>query len=265
VGAAKATVISRLLEAVIIVTVSYAKKYAPAGKLGELFGFNRSYARRFFRIALPVIFNEIVWSSGITTQNIIFARTGTSAFAAFNITGTVSMLTWVFFLGLGHGVAVLIGKKIGEGDEKTARDYAARITRFSPLLAVGAVLVLFPLSLLLPFVFNVDKETLHAASQMFIVLCCVYPLRAFNMSMIIGVCRAGGDTIFCMIYDVAVLWLVNLPLAAIASFVFHVPVWLIFLCICLEEPLKVILGLLRLKSGKWLHNVTENLNDAQLM
>jgi Na+-driven multidrug efflux pump len=90
---------------------------------------------------------------------------------------------------------------------------------------------------------------------MFLVLCCAYPFRAFNMAMVIGVCRAGGDTVFCIFYDIALMWIVALPLGAVAGFVFNAPVWVIYLCINTEEPVKMFLGLWRLKTGKWLHNV----------
>jgi len=258
-GAALATVISRVVEVFLLVIASYVLKYVPAGSLRELCGFNVYYARLFFKVTLPVIANEIFWSTGFTVQNIIFARTNTDAIAAFNITGTVQMLTWVLFLGLGNGVAVLIGKKIGEQKENIARDFASRIIRFAPLLALGAALVLYPASRFLPFIFNVNPETLKVVSQMFLILCCSYPFRAFNLVMVIGVCRAGGDTVFCMVYDIAVMWLVSLPLAAFTGFVLEAPVWVIYMCLIMEEPLKVIMGLWRFKSGKWLHNVTAGL------
>jgi len=259
-GAAITTVISRLVEASILVSVTYLRKYAPAASFSELFAFNVHYARGYFRITLPVIANELLWSTGITTQNIIFARTGTDAIAAFNITSTVSMLFWTLFMGLGNAAAVLVGKKIGEKDEYKARDYASRLVRFAPIAAVGAALILYPTSFLLPFIFKVNPQTILIASQMFIILCCSYPIRAFNLSMIIGVCRAGGDTVFCMIYDTVLLWFFALPLAATAAFVMKAPVWVIYLCVCAEDPLKAILGLWRLKSGKWLHNVTDGLS-----
>jgi putative MATE family efflux protein len=258
-GAAIATVISRVVETAILVIVSYVRRYPPAGSLGELFSFNGPYARRFLKITLPVILNEIAWSTGITVQNLIFARTDTDAIAAFNITNTFSQLTWVIFIGLGNGIAVLIGKKIGEGREKTARDYASYIVRFAPLLSLGIAAVLFALSSFLPFVFNVGEEVLETASQMFIILCFSYPFRAFNMAMVIGICRAGGDTVFCVFYDIAVMWLLTLPLAAAAAFVFGAPVWIIYLCVCAEEPIKMFFGLWRFRSGKWLHCVTEGL------
>ena len=255
-GAARATVISRIAETLILLCASYINKYPPAGSLRELLGFNAAYVRRFTRIVFPVLINEIIWSAGISLQNLIFARTNTDAIAAFNIAGTVNQLTWVLFIGLGNGVAVLIGKKIGEGDESTARDYAARITLFSPLVALGAAGLLLLLSRFLPLVFNVNAAVIAAAQTMFLILSVSYPFRSFNMAMVVGICRAGGDTIFCVIYDVVFMWALALPLAAVAAFVFKAPVWVLFLCVNSEECLKVILGLWRLRSGKWLRNVT---------
>jgi putative MATE family efflux protein len=255
-GAAVATVIARYSEMIMLVSISYAKGYAPAGNFRELMGFNGSFVARFFKIITPVILNETFWSLGITLQNIIFARTDTDAIAAFNITNTFSQLTWVVFMGLGNGVAVLIGKRIGEGEEQTARDYAGRITVFVFLLASCAAIVLLPLSKLLPHIFNINTQALAHTVSMLVILCFAYPFKAFNMTMIVGVCRAGGDTVFCAIYDVIIMWFLTLPAAAIASFVFHAPIWLIYLCIMCEDVFKMLLGLWRLKSGKWLHNVT---------
>ena len=255
-GAAVATIIARVVEMVLLVGASYGRKYVLAGSFGELFGFDREFVFRFFRIALPVIVNEFLWSLGITMQNVIFARTNTDAIAAINIVNTLSQLTWVIFIGLGNGCAVLIGKKIGEGQELTAREYAGRITFFSPLAAAVVALFLVPLSRLLPLVFNVDPAVFGIINGMVVVLAFAYPFRAFNIAMVIGVCRAGGDTVFSVFYDTFFMWVVALPLAALASFVFHVPAILIYVCICMEDPLKMVIGFWRLRSGRWLHNVT---------
>jgi Na+-driven multidrug efflux pump len=228
-----------------------------AGRPSEFFALSRAFVSRFLVITSPVIFNEFIWALGITVQNIIFARTGTDAIAAFNITNTVSQLTWVVFIGLGNGVAVLIGKKIGEGAEDIARDYARRITIFAPLLAGVVALCLYPLSKLLPLVFNVNPAVLALTSIMFVILCASYPFRAFNMMVIVGVCRAGGDTIFCVLFDVIFMWGYSLPLGAAMAFFVHAPVWVIFMCLCSEDVFKLFCGLWRLKSGRWLNNVVD--------
>ena len=255
-GAAVGTVIARGAELIILLTVSYGRKYAFAGTIRELFSFDALFIKRFFQIAFPVMVNEVLWSLGVTMQNVIFARTNTDAIAAFNIVNTVAQLTWVFFIGLGNGCSVLIGKKIGEGCNDTARDYARRITRFSPMLAGFVALLLIPIGYGLPFFFKVNDHVFSIIFNMIVILIISYPFRAFNMSMIIGVCRAGGDTVFSVMYDVLIMWTIALPLAAISSFVFHASAWIVYLCLSIEDPLKMTFGILRLKSGKWLRNVT---------
>ena len=254
-GAALAVSIARCTEVFILIIGSYVFKYPPAGKFKELFSFNSAYTVRYLKIALPVIINEVIWAIGHSSQNLVLARSSTEAIAAYNITNTVFQLIWVVFVGFSNGVAVLIGKKIGEGKDDEARDYAFKIIRFAPLVSLGAIAILLPISRLVPLVFNVSNEVLQTSARMFIVLCCVFPLRAIHISMVLGVCRAGGDTVFCAFYEILPIWLVSLPLGAIASFVFSAPAHIIFLCFHAEDPVKAALSLWRLKSGKWLRNV----------
>jgi len=255
-GAAVATVIVRCLEMAVLVIASYARKYVLAGKRKELFSADAAFVAQFSRIAFPVMVNELLWAFGITLQNVIFARTNTDAIASFNIVNTVSNMIWFLFIGLGNGSAVLIGKKIGEGNETAARDYASRITLFAPLLAAACAILLIPISRVLPLIFNANPSVYATAAGMFFVLAFAYPARAFNMSMVVGVCRAGGDTVFCAFYDLFFMWAVALPLAAAAAFLIHAPVWIVYLCIVSEEPLKMLIGIWRLRSGKWLNSVT---------
>ncbi len=255
-GAAIATVIARFVELLILVTTAYARKYAIAGTFRELFAIDARFVSRYFAIAFPVIVNELLWSLGVSMQNLIFARTGTDAFAAFNIVNTLSQLTWVVFIGLGNGCSVLIGKRIGEGREDAARAYSRYITSFAPLMAFCIAFLLLPLSRLVPVLFKVEPAVLGTVSSMIMLLALSYPFRAFNMSMVIGVCRAGGDTVFSVFYDLFFMWTFALPLGAAASFAFGLPAWAVYACIASEDVLKVLPGWLRLRSGKWLHNVT---------
>ncbi|MFA6857025.1 MAG: MATE family efflux transporter [Treponema sp.] len=256
-GAAVATVFSRIVELVITLGWAYHKKFEAAGSVRELLSFDRGFLARFIRIALPVIINESVWGFGITAQNSIFAHAGTNAIAAFNITGTISQLTWVFFIGVGNGAGIIIGKKIGEGDENMARRYAARFAWFMPLMAVGLGTLLYPLSLLLPHIFNVEPEIIRQAQYMLRILMCLYPANAFNMCFIVGICRSGGDTVYAGFNDIFWMWAVAIPLGCFAAFVLHWDPFMIYACLQTEQLLKMSAGLLRLKSGRWLHNVTE--------
>lgn len=255
-GAAIATVISRIIELVILATWSYSHKYEICGKLKELLGFNRYFIVKFLKIAFPVIINETFWGLGTSVYNAIFAHAGTNAFTAYSITGTISQLTWVFCMGFGNGVGVLIGKRIGEKKIVEAKTYAKRSMWFMPLIGAFVGVFLVPLSKLLPVFFNVDQEIINTATAILMILIFVYPFNSFCMNWIVGVCRAGGDTVFSAVAEIVVLWCVAIPLGYVAAFVLHLPAPMIYLFFCSESIVKAIIGAIRVLSGKWLHEVT---------
>ena len=194
---------------------------------------------------------------GITVENAIFSRMGTDAIAAFNITGTISQLTWVFFIGTGNATGIILGKKIGEGKKDETRLYENKFAWFLPLCAVGIGLLLYPLSFLLPYLFNVEPHIIKTARHMLYVLICFYPFNAFAMYFIVGFCRAGGDTKFAAFHDIFWMWTIAIPAGIFAAFVLKLSPPAVYFCLLTEGVLKTFWGLARLKSGKWLKDVTE--------
>lgn len=255
-GAALGTVFARLIEFVILVFTAYSRSYEAAGPLKQLRAYSGYDIRRYIKIALPVVINETLWGTGVTMQNSIFAHAGTDAIAAFNITGTISQLTWVFFIGVGNAAAIIIGKKIGAGNADEAYEYANTFAVLMPLLAIPIGIWLLPLSKTLPVFFKVEPHIITQASIMLLLLMCTYPFKSFNMCMIVGICRSGGDTVFAAACDVLFMWIIALPAGAVAALVLHASPWIVYICILSEDLFKSVAGFIRLRSKKWLHNVT---------
>ena len=78
----------------------------------------------------------------------------------------------------------------------------------------------------------------------------------------VGICRAGGDTVYSAIVDVAPVWLVALPLGFLGAWL-QLPVELVFLMISAEELVKIAMGLPRVLSGKWGHNLVAGFEQAE--
>jgi putative MATE family efflux protein len=137
-GAAIATLIARSLECVTLLTLTYRLRTPVAARLNELLGFNRDFILRYLKIALPVMFNEMMWSLGITVYNIVYARIGTESIAAVNISATIENMAFVLFIGISNAAAIMIGKRIGANEEDKAFIYGRRTLILG---MAGAVLV----------------------------------------------------------------------------------------------------------------------------
>lgn len=256
-GAAYGTVIARIAEFFITVIVGYYKKYEPCGSFNDFFSYSGSFVLKIFKIALPVILSECCWGLGISVQNGIFSHAGTDAFAAFSITNTCSQLTWVFFMGMGSAAAIILGKQIGAGEEEKAIAYTNRYSWFFPLCGAVIGLLLYPISLLTPKVFNVEPHIISITQSLLYLLMFMYPFRAYNMLLIVGILRSGGDTVFGSLIDNGFMWTIAIPLGCAATFFWHLEPWQIFLCLETEQFFKMGFGFVRVRSGKWLHRVTD--------
>ncbi len=81
------------------------------------------------------------------------------------------------------------------------------------------------------------------------------------MILYIGVIRSGGDTRFGFLMDGVVIWVVGVPLAFLGAFVFHLPVYWVYLLVMSEELVKWILGMYRFFTRKWIHNLAQTVGE----
>lgn len=261
-GAALAAVIARALECVVLLVVIYLGKSPVAASLRELFDFDLAFVRRVIRPMLPVIINELFWALGITTYNIIYGRMGTEALATMNIVGSIEQVAFVIFIGIANATSVLVGNRIGAGKEDEAFIYAGR----SLGLGIGGGLMMGVLLQILkvPILswFKVSPDVIQNAGFVINVVCIFIWIRVNNMTIVVGILRAGGDTKFSMFLDGFIIWIVGVPLAALGAFVFHLPVYFVYLCAMSEELTKWSLGLYRYRSRKWINNLAHHVDGT---
>ncbi|WP_319416271.1 MATE family efflux transporter [Marispirochaeta aestuarii] len=257
-GAALGTLIARALETCIIIVLSYRRERPSAAPLKELIDWNMPLIRRIRRTSLPVVFNEIGWSTGMVVLNSVFARIGTEAIAARNIADTVFRMLMVLFVGMGNGAHIMIGNAIGSGNEQSARRLAGQFSLLSPMTAVCTGTVLAAVSPLVPQMFSVSPVTSRYIIQFLLIIALVFPFKALSIIQIVGIFRGGGDTRFSMALDVGGVWLIGIPLAITSGLILQWPVWLVFLLASSEEIIKSVIGIYRTISDKWINNLTED-------
>jgi Na+-driven multidrug efflux pump len=258
-GAGVAALVARLVECAVILFLTYRAASPAAANLSELFHFDLAFARRVLQRMIPVAANELIWSLGITTYNIIYARIGTEAIAAVNIVATLDNLAFVIFIGMANATAILVGNQIGAGHQAEAHRYAVRSLSLSAILAVVIGGLLLASSELIFSIYKVSPEVIAAARQVLLVIALFLWIRVSNLMLFIGIFRAGGDTRIAFILDAGIIWVVGVPMALLGAFVLHLPVQWVYLMVMADEVTKWFFGMYRFASRKWIHNLVEEI------
>ena len=256
-GAAASGLIARFLECSALLWIVYRRRSLIALRLQDLLGLDLAFARRVFKPMLPVILNETFWSFGTTAYSVVYARIGTDAIAAMNIVSTIDNLAFVFIFGLANATAIIVGNRIGAGEEAKAFQYAVRSLVLGMLFGVlvGSQVLLWS-----PFIlglYKVPPVVIDYASKVLVILASLVWLRAANSIIVVGILRSGGDARFSFFLDGMVIWVLGVPMAFFTAFVLHLPVYWVYLAIMSEEFLKWVIGLHRIFSKKWIHNLTQ--------
>lgn len=262
-GAAVATLFARVIECGLLVGLIYRNKFELAARLSEFSGYTGMFLKRFARSVAPVITNELLWAVGVTGYTYFYGRLGTEAVATVQIMDLVNGIFFSLFAGISNACGAIIGNKIGAGEDNTARVYAKRsVVVVMALGALAGGLMVLVAPLFLGF-FNISDVTRELCRISVLVYAAFNVPRVVNMVIIVGVCRGGGDTLFAMAIDVLAPWLIGLPMAYLGVEVFAFPVYFVMSMIYTEEVVKSILGVIRLLSNKWLHNLVRDIPQGE--
>ena len=262
-GAAIATLLSRVAEFLICLVCALRSRILPLD-LAAFFRPGWEMLRRFVKYSTPVILNETAWGLGNSLLTVILGYTDNSVemLAANAVMGNLNRLFLVVCFGLGAATAVMIGKAIGEGrSHREVMDLSRTLLVFTLLVGAGLAAVSLALvpTVFVPVVFPLFKlagQSAAIAAALAVTSFVMIPLHAYSISAVTGVLRAGGDVAWSAALDIAPQWLVALPLTALFALVFKSNYWLVAAAIQAESLLKVPLCALRIRTGKWIHDVT---------
>lgn len=266
-GAAVATLTSRVVEFIIAVVFALVNKRLPL-HWGCLFRPNRGIFRSFIKYSTPVICNETMWSLGTSMLTVIMGHMANSQdmLAAYSLVGNVDKLSTVVCFGVAASAAVIVGKEIGMGRSKE-RVYSVGWTLLLASMLIGAGVMAVLLILLPTFfrpvlypLFKLTPGATEAATCMAVYYALFLPMRAFDITNITGVLRAGGDAKVASVIDLSPLWLGSIPLMALTGLVFQAPIPVVCLAMQVENICKCPLGLIRFRSRRWINDVTRSID-----
>lgn len=257
-GAAWATLISRCLQTLLIVSWVYFSKQIFALHFSQWRqAKDKQHIRRYLQFSTPLVANYAIWAVGNSLYHLVTGFAGTQALAVMGVIVPVESAFFALFVGLANASAVLVGRELGAGNMQSAWDLHRFFDRITYIL-----LIIFCVSLwfLRPQIINLfdqlDEESKQLLMQTLNIFCLLVFLKIINMMRIIGVLRAGGDNKFTLITDTIVMWGFGIPIYVTAVFFGNFSFVYLYLLMYLEDALKFIPVIRRVVSRKWMNNLT---------
>ena len=220
-GAAVATVISRYAEFLILVIYAVHKRKTKFPYVRYLFDELKIPLELTVSVtkkALPIFFNEVLWSTGMSLLSVAYSLHGPMVVAGYSIASTVNNLFIIAFLSMGSSIGIIAGRMLGAGHHRDAIDAVKKLTAFSFVLSIIMGVLLFTVGTIIPSFY---AETDDAAKEL-----AVYFIRVFACAMWIDsianaayfTLRSGGKTLVTFLFDAGVQWIVLVPAAFILYF-----------------------------------------------
>lgn len=256
-GAAVATVLSRYVEAAVVVIWTHRHKE----KNPYIEGIYKTVkvpfvlVKNYFIKGSPLLVNETLWSAGMAMLTQCYSVRGLSVIAGLNIANTINNVFNVVFIAMGDAVAIIVGQLLGAGKMKKARDTDNKIIAFSIFSCIVVAAMMLVAAPQFPKLYNTTEQTRNIAVQFIMVQAIFMPQNAF-IHVAYFTLRSGGKTIVTFLFDSVFVWCISVPVAFMLSHYTNLNAVYILALVQIADWIKCAIGFVLVKKGVWMQNIT---------
>ena len=256
-GAALATLITRLVELVIVWVYAFSVQKTLSIRPRDMLHAQGYLWRDYLRYGVPVGLGDMQWAVIGLLKASIVGRLGETVMAANAMGDQMMSLGMIFCSALAQGACIVIGKTVGARDHAKTREYSRTIQiMFFGVGLVLSALVFASRGLFVRLYGGASAEAAALARSMIALGALTMVGTCYHANCFMGINRGAGDSRFVMIVDMICGWLIVLPVSYLAAFVWRVePQWM-FLFLRIDQCFKWIIAFIRLRGDKWIRNVT---------
>ena len=251
-GAAIATVLSRYVEAAIVLSWTHRPKKNPfAAGLYSTMKVPLELTKKILIKGTPLLVNETLWAAAMAMLTQCYSVRGLNVVAALNISNTINNVFNIVFIALGDSVAILVGQLLGAGKMKEARDTDNKMIAFSVMCCTGVALIMLAMAPLFPKLYNTNAGAKSLARQFIMVTAVFMPQNAFLHAAYFTL-RSGGKTMVTFLFDSVFTWIVVVPTAFLLAHFTGLGIVRVYFFVQATELIKVVIGYFMVHSNVWL-------------
>lgn len=256
VGAAVATLVSRLVElGIILVYILFLDKKLHM-KLWELLRWDGTYLQDYLKVSTPIVISGLLWGVAQAAQTAIPGHMSATAIAA----NSIAIILFEIFAVLGAACAntasVVTGKTIGAGKLDKVKAYSKTMQGIFLLGGLFSGGMLFWCKDWIVNFYTVSPAVKAMAVDFMTVLsvasigsCYEYPVEG-------GIIAGGGSTKYAAVVDNLFMWLFTIPSTALSAFVFQFPPVVTFAFLKADQILKCIPNCITCNRYRWVKRLT---------
>lgn len=254
-GAAVGTLIARVFEFGMICGYLFLRDQEIGVRISDVFRKVGNLWREYIRISIPVLLSDGILAIGNNSVAMVIGRLGESFVAANAVTAMTQQLSTTVIQGFSQAGAIVTGYTLGEGDKGKAQEQGYAFLGIGILFgAIGAGIIMLIAEPMIT-AYNLSVQTQEIARELMRAISLIVLFQATNSIMTKGVLRGGGDTKILMVADNIFLWVASIPLGILAGLVFHLPAFWIYFFLKVDQVLKAVWCVIRLRSGKWIKKI----------
>lgn len=262
-GVALGTVCARFSE--VILCLVYSIKGEIKFRIKYLVTSAGILTRDFMKISFPAMGNDLVWGLATSVFTAILGHMGNDIIAANAVAIMVVNIGAIAERGFANATTVVVGQTLGANRIEDTKKYSNRLLLLTIIVAVigcGIMVAIRPL--ILKFYENkLTPTALSFLSTMIFMTTYRMIGEGINTCLICGCFRGGGDSRYGFIMDTIMMWLVALPLMALAAYVFKFPPIWVYFVMTLDEYEKMPFIFMHYKKYKWMKNITRDKSELE--
>ncbi len=257
-GAAIATLVARCAELMIVIYYLKHREHRLKLTLKKLLHIDTSYIRDYARVSSPVLINQALWGVAQMVQTGILGHLGGDVTAANAIAVQVYQVLSVVCYGAASASGIVVGRTIGSGSEDRLRPLVHTLQILFIVIGLCSGMLIFALRTPILMIFGGSlTETAYRLSMQFMIVLAVTTVgTAYQMACDNGIIRGGGDTAFSAKMNLISMWLIVVPLSAMAAFWWKSAPVIVFFLLKWDQLYKAVPVVIRLHSWKWVKKVT---------
>ena len=201
-------------------------------------------------VGYSVFFEQLLMRIGFMLTAIMAANQGTDAMAAHQVGMNIMGLTFSFGDGLQAAAVALIGRSLGAGDEKLAKEYGGICRMFGGIIAAClAVIYFFGARTLMRLFFEEEHIVTIGVGIMRVIIFVV----VFQISQVVymGCLRGAGDTLYTAVASTISVTFIRTAGSYLGGYVFGFGIVGIWLGVLADQVSRFLFASTRFKKGEW--------------